>query len=487
MNAQQTAELVRDVGGFTHNPLGFVLYAFEWGKGELEKFPHGPDAWQREVLNDIGQQLKAGKSAAEVMAVLESISSGKGVGKSCLIAWLILWAMSTFEDTRGIVTANTDTQLRTKTWPELSKWYRCCITKEWFNLTATSLYSVDESHAKTWRVDAIPWSKENVEAFAGLHNKGKRILLVFDEASAIDDKIWEVADYALTDSETEIIWVACGNPTRNTGRFIECSGKYRHRWKNYSVDSRTVRITNKKQIDQWIEDEGIDSDVIRVNVLGLPPRSSMLEFIGPDDVDRCMAYKAESYKSFPVIIGMDCARFGDDYNTIYTRQGRKITFIRKWRGLDTQASASHLVEAFSMVGATIAFVDGGGPGGGIIDRAKVLIGKEKIQEVNFGGSPRNESMYANKRAEMWGDCRDAIKAGIELPKSSELRSDLLGPLYSFTNKQQILLEKKSDMKKRGLASPDHADAVVLTFARNVIAAPKKPEVATVQIGQGYWG
>jgi hypothetical protein len=464
-------QLISDIGGFTHDPLGFVLYAFEWGKGELEKYPHGPDVWQREVLNDIGEKLKQGYAPdAAVMAVLESVSSGKGVGKSCLIAWLILWAISTFEDTRGIVTANTDTQLRTKTWPELSKWYRCCITRDWFTLTATSIYSVDKDHEKTWKIDAIPWSKENTEAFAGLHNKGKRILLVFDEASAIDDKIWEVADYALTDSDTEIIWVACGNPTRNTGRFIECSGKYRHRWKSYSVDSRTVRITNKAQIAQWIEDEGEDSDVIRVNVRGLPPRSSMLEFIGPEDVDKCMAYRAESYESFPVIIGMDCARFGDDYNTIYTRQGRKVKFHRKWRGLDTQQSAAYLVEAFSDTGAEVAFVDGGGPGGGVIDRAKVLIGPDKVIEINFGGEARDKARYANKRAEMWGDARDAMRAGLELPNEPELRTDLLGPLYTFTNKQQILLEKKSDMKKRGLASPDHGDGFVLTFAQPVISS-----------------
>ena len=220
MNASQQLELISDIGGFTHNPLGFVLYAFEWGKGELSKFPDGPDEWQRLVLIEIGEKLKNG--ATVDTAIQEAICSGKGVGKSCLIAWVVLWAMSTFEDTRGIVTANTDTQLKTKTWPELSKWYRLCITKDWFKLTATALCSIDPSHERTWRVDAIPWSKDNPEAFAGLHNQGKRIILIMDEASGIDDIIWEVLDYALTDVETEIIWIACGNPTKNTGRFIEC-------------------------------------------------------------------------------------------------------------------------------------------------------------------------------------------------------------------------------------------------------------------------
>ncbi len=127
------------------------------------------------------------------------------------------------------------------------------------------------------------------------------------------------------------------------------------------------------------------------------------------------------------------------------------------------------MEAFSNVGATVAFVDGGGPGGGIIDRAKVLIGSDKVQEIVFGSKASDEKRYANKRAEIWGEMRKAMRDGLELPNEPELRTDLLGPLYSFTGKEQILLEKKKEMKKRGLSSPDHADGVALTFARPVIA------------------
>lgn len=459
-------QLIEDVAGFTHDPLGFVLYAFEWGKGELEKFPDGPDEWQRSQLNRIGEELKSGMDVSKV--IREAIASGHGIGKSAEVSWLILWAMSTFEDTRGVVTANTDTQLRTKTWAELSKWYRLCITKDWFHLSATALYSKDEEHTRTWRIDIIPWSLDNTEAFAGLHNQGKRIIVIYDEASAIPDKIWEVTEGALTDSNTEIIWAAFGNPTRNSGRFAECFGKYRHRWNNNQIDSRSVKITNKAQIAEWIADEGEDSDFVRIRVRGLMPNSSMFEFIGAGEYEACLKYKAESFESFPKILGMDCARFGDDSNVIYVRQGRKLTFKKRWRGLDTQQSASHLVEIFEEENADVAFVDGGGPGGGIIDRARVLIGNDKIIEVTFGGEPHDKTRYANKRAEIWGDMRAAMRAGLELPDSKELRADLLGPLYSFTGKEQILLERKKDMKKRGLASPDDGDAVAVTFAENVI-------------------
>ena len=129
-------------------------------------------------------------------------------------------------DTRIVVTANTDTQLRTKTWPEVTKWLRLLINRDWFKATATAVFSTETRHERLWRADAIPWSEENTEAFAGLHNKGRRVIVIFDEASGISDRIWEVSEGALTDEGTEIIWLAFGNPTRNTGAFASASGAF---------------------------------------------------------------------------------------------------------------------------------------------------------------------------------------------------------------------------------------------------------------------
>src|SRR6266704_2903545 len=241
------------------DPYAFTMGAYPWGEPGtvLEKYPEGPDIWTRELFEKIRVGLLTPNEAIQI-----AIASGHGIGKSMTVAQLVLWAFCTFPDTRGVVTANTETQLKTKTWAELAKWYRLFIGRGFFRYEATCIFSTDREHEKTWRIDMVPWSERNVEAFAGLHNKGRRILVVFDEASAIPDNIWETTEGALTDSETEIIWAVFGNPTRNQGRFKQCfsGGLYAHRWLSQAVDSREVSLTDKSQIARWIKDYGDESD-----------------------------------------------------------------------------------------------------------------------------------------------------------------------------------------------------------------------------------
>ncbi len=218
-------ELIELAAECATDPLRWALHAYDWGHGELEGVT-GPRAWQREVMSDIGNHLK--NPATRFQPLMLAVASGHGIGKSAEIGMIVNWALSTCDDCKVVITANTDTQLRTKTSPEVGKWQRLSITSHWFDPQSASIAARDKEHAKTWRADFVPWSEHNTEAFAGLHNKGKRIVLIFDEASAIADKVWEVAEGALTDEETEIIWIAFGNPTRNIGRFRECFRRFRH-------------------------------------------------------------------------------------------------------------------------------------------------------------------------------------------------------------------------------------------------------------------
>ena len=464
MSEELARELVSLATRCRRDPVAFVKVAFPWGSGELAGC-EGPDVWQRDVLDAIGTGLLNIEQAIQI-----AISTGHGTGKSTLVSWLILWAMVTCDDCRGVVTANTESQLRQKTWAELAKWFRLCLWREWFTLSATALHSSDPAHQQTWRMDAVAWSERSTEAFAGLHNQGKRILVVFDESSGIPDVIWETTEGALTDSGTEIIWVAAGNPTRNTGRFRECFGRFRHRWDGRQIDARQVKITNKAQIQSWIDDFGEDSDFVRVRVRGVFPRAGSMQFISSDLVEEARKREAMGYLHDPLIMGVDVGRQGDDQTVICFRKGRDARSFQmiKMRIADLMAVAARVHDVATQFRADAVFVDGGGVGAGVVDRLRQL-GLPGVHEVQFGGKAdrttfdADATRCANKRAEMWAGMR-AWLAGGAIPDDPELIADLTSVEFGHDAQDRILLERKQDMKRRGLASPDCADALALTFA-----------------------
>ncbi len=454
-----------DMARLSGDPLSWVHYAFGWGKGELTGFS-GPDPWQENVLKDIGKGL----SLTEALQI--AVSSGHGVGKSALVAWIILWAMSTRPGARAVVTANTGGQLKTKTWAELSKWKSRCIVGHWFDLTATALFSNEERYELSWRADAISWSSHNTEAFAGLHNQGNRIIVIFDEASAIDDAIWEVTEGALTDSNTEILWFVFGNPTRNTGRFRECFRKYRHRWKHYKVDARNVAITNKDQIAKWIEDHGIDSDFVKVRVLGEFPEAADNQLISADLVRNAFEriYRPNEFDAAAKILGVDVARFGGDACSVWMRQGLGARRLYKKAGIDTMTYADIIAKLIAEHSPDAVFLDMGAMGAGVYDRL-IQIG-HAIQGVSFGSRALAEQLYVNRRSEMWDGVKKWLKEGGALPgksaESQDIEEDLTSPEYYYDARGRLMLESKDDMKARGLTSPDDGDAIALTFAAPVM-------------------
>lgn len=478
--AEFRRELIHDLGSFTHNPFGFVKWAWPWGikGGPLENEP-GPDEWQRDQLTRIGEQLREDPHRL----VREATASGHGIGKSTEVAFLAHWALMTHEDTRGVITANTDTQLRTKTWPEIGKWYsmlRFPMLREMFRLEATSFFAAQRGHERNWRIDAIPWSERNTEAFAGLHNAGKRTILMMDEASAIIDQIFEVSEGALTDDETEMLWLIYGNPTRNTGRFKESiEGKFRHLWHHRQIDSRSVKRTNKERLQEWINAYGDDSDFVRVRVKGQFPRAGVMQFIASDVVEEAMARPDMPTPTSPIIFGVDVARYGDDKTVLAVRQGRDARSIPwlEWGGTDIQRDlmrvAGDIAEYAKRYRADAIFVDRGAMGPGLIDRL-VQLNVPGVMGVNFGGKGGKvmvgeglEIETANKRALMWASMREWLDGGA-IPDDSELKADLIGVEYGYGQDQvSLTLERKQDMKKRGLASPDKGDALALTFAATV--------------------
>ncbi len=451
---------IDEVLRYQHDPLGFVESIFPWGEGQLKEHA-GPRQWQKDELDEIGQHLRNPETRHQPL--LMARASGHGIGKSALVAFVTHWGLSTMPNTRVVVTANTGNQLDTKTWPEITKWFKLAHNSDWFTPKATSIASADPDAEKNWRADAVPWSENNTEAFAGLHNKGSRIIMIMDEASAIADKVWEVGEGVLTDEDTEIIWLVFGNPTRNTGRFRECWRKFRKLWKTAQIDSRTVEGTNKVALAKMVETYGEDSDIVKIRVRGMFPSMSAKQFISSADVEAAKGRELgqDQYSWAPKILTCDPAWEGDDELVIGLRQGLmfRILGVIPKNDNDLQVAAI-LARHEDDHEADAVFIDAG-YGTGIVSAGRVM---GRNWQLVWFGSASSKPGYKNKRAEMWGEMRDWLKEGGAIPPDDTLEQDLIGPETVGTLDGTIQLESKKDMKARGLPSPGRGDALALSFA-----------------------
>ncbi len=467
--------LLRQSARFERDPLGFATWAFPWGEpGTILERYDGPDNWQEDLFGEIGHKLSASPDGAVIQI---AVRSGHGIGKSAGCGMLVNWANSTKARTRGVVTAMTEPQLRTKTWAEMSKWHNLSLTAPLFELYGRSVQARGvDSHGKpvsdAWRIDAVTWNASNPSAFAGLHNLGRRILVIYDEASEIDDEIWNVTRGALTDEHTQIIWLVFGQPTKTSGQFYKAFQG--NEWSTKTIDSRSSRFVNKALLEKYIAEYGEDSDFVRVRIKGLPPRAGISNFISVDEVKA--ARKREVMRSMwialPKRMSCDPARFGDDSSVVTVRQGPKVIGQWKYSGLDGPDLASRIVTDIwpSHPDVTGCAVDAIGIGASVCDALRRVPGFP-LFEVNVSLPADSDDEYCNLRAALWGRMRKWLP-NAELPDDQELEDHLTGLQYGFDGKSRIQLESKADLKRRGLPSPDCGDSLALTFYEDTIVRGK---------------
>jgi hypothetical protein len=472
--------LITELLQFKYDPEAFARYAFPWGvKGTpLEKI-QGPRSWQIGEFRRIADHLALDREKARIglpgSPLYIALSSGRGIGKSALLSMLDLWVQSCWIGSTTIVTANTETQLRSRTMAELGKWHTMAINRHWFEKSSMSMRPAGwfaelvETQLKMdtqyYYVEAQSWSAENPDAFAGAHSQ-IGMMVQFDEASGIPDPIWQVTEGFFTDMAPLRLWLAISNPRRNTGRFFECFHKDRGFWDTKYVDSRTVEGVDAGVYQRIADKYGEDHDVTRIEVKGQFPRTGSNQFIGREVAQAAAERELVPDTGAPLLMGIDVARFGDDESVFRFRRGRDARSIppMRYRGADTMALSTHAATAIERLQPDAVFVDGGGVGGGVVDRLKML--GYRVIEVQSGEAAHDPEKYLNRRAEMWGEMRDWLIYGA-IDNDDSLIDDLTGPEYAIHLKGQIKLESKDSMKKRGLASPDDGDSLALTFAEPV--------------------
>ena len=466
-------QLAEYIASFRFDCHGFIMAAFPWGeKGTILEDEIGPDTWQKGLADAVSEHRRQNAlrkaCGLETIPWRSAVASGHGVGKSAEVAWINYWLMSTSPDCRGSITAMTGAQLDTRTWPELAKWHSLAINKHWFTWTASSFYfaAYPEEQRKNYMLNALTTSPENTEGFAGLHNKHSVCIIAFDEASGIEGLLWEVIEGAMMASD-EAFFFAYGNPTRPDGEFRKCFTDYAHLFHTVYVDSREVRHTNKLAIDQTIAKYGIDSDEVKVRVLGQFPEKSLHGFIPTSAIFEAQKREGIHDSGAPIIMGVDVARYGGDKTVIRVRQGRDARSIRRVEilGSDNVVVAEEVAIEADKWDPDAIVIESPGPGGGVIDilRAKGY----RVFEIHPNEKASQPKRYFNIRAEMWSFLRSWLIEHGCIDSSPELERDLQDIQYTIDPRTgRTLMEAKQAMKDRQLPSPDDGDSLALTFAVN---------------------
>lgn len=474
------ADLIEMVRKCHHDPLRFVLLAYPWREpGTFLEHHDGPDKWQIQFLKDVGAEVKKRHfdGHTPVMPVLKAASKGHGVGGSVMCAWMVDWIMSTRPNAQGVVTANTNTQLETKTWAAIRRWTSMCLTGHWFTVNSARMYH--PAFPESWFCTPQTCREENSEAFAGQHAADSSSFYVFDEDSSIPEVIHEVSEGGCTDGEPFIF--RFGNATRNTGSFHKCCfGSSRDRWHPVIVDSRESRFSNKELIQAWIDEHGEDSDFVRVRVRGLPPRASDAQFIDMERIWDAQKREVMSFDDEPLVCGVDFSGGGSAWNVVRFRRGmdgRTLPPVRiagektrNDRSMFLAVLAGILQERAAGKRVAMMFCDSafGAP---YVERLKSM-GFANVLEVNFGGDSPDPKHQANFRAFMWLKTKEWLTLGAIDPADIRLEGDLSAPGFHLDRRDRLVLESKESMQKRAVASPDDGDALALTFAAPVVKAFK---------------
>ncbi|HEY8425266.1 MAG TPA: terminase B, partial [Limnochordales bacterium] len=390
------------------------------------------------------------------------VRSGHGVGKTAVASWAIIWKLTCFPRARVPATAPTQHQLYDILWPEVGLWIERGGLEDLLEWTATRV--AVRGHEKLWF--AVARSSNRPERLAGQH--AEHLLYVVDEASGVEDATWHVIDGARTSDGAVVL--AIGNPTRRSGGFYDAFHRHRKFWHGLRVSSENSPRVARSWVEEMAEKWGRDSDIYRVRVAGEFPRGEADTYIPVDLVESCVFRDVP--EGGPAELGVDVARYGDSETVIVARRGLKVLWLRAYRKRGVPEVIGLVVQAAKDVREETGAdrirvkVDDTGVGGGVTDGLQDVARDElpwlEVVPVNFGG-PGNER-YANETAMMWGHLRELMASGqLSLPRDDDLIGQLSVRKYRVDPRGRIRLESKEEMRRRGVSSPDRADALALAF------------------------
>ena len=411
-----------------------------------------PEAWQKEVLESLLSDDKI------------AIKSGHGTGKTALLSWIILWWLCTKIPTKIACTANSAHQLNDVLWSEISKWHRN-LPDGFRNLFEFKSDKINLVGVKDSFAVARTARREQPEALQGFHSPN--MLFIADECSGIDNIIFEVAEGSLSTKGAKVILT--GNPTRSSGYFYDCFHTMKHRWKTFTVSCHDSQYVNPSFISDMAKKYGEDSNVFRIRVLGEFPESNDDAIIPLHLISEATTRDIDP-STDDVIWGLDVARHGNDRTALAKRQGNTLLEkIKTWKNKDLMETVGIVVSEYEALPyskrPTEILIDSIGLGAGVADRLQEMNLNCQITAVNVAELPSMQDKYMRLRDELWFMAREWFESrDCKIPEDDVLIAELTAPSYTFLSNGKIKVDSKEIMKRKGLRSPDVADAFCLTFA-----------------------
>ena len=502
-------EIIARCRMFKDDPYGFVHWVYPWGvPGTPLANMEGPRRWQIEELLQLGEAIKNShqKRALEIPLELYKAawSSGRGPGKSGLFGMLAHWMVSCHFGASVQLSANTENQMRNTTFPEFAKWFNMAINRHWFRVDGMAIsiqpWLADEValpveqggmalDTSMWGVFGKTWTEDNPSAYVGLHNMNG-FMLLFDEGSGIHSSIWERAEGFFTELSPYHFHFAASQMRNRQGRFYEIfyeKGTAEKPGLGWGWRSRTLSTRGMDGmtpdahalVEDQIKRYGIDSDFVRVEIMGLPPRTSEDQFIPWDCVKAAQENDLIRDWGEPLILGVDPAprgktawrfRQGRNARDCCGEVGKGGKTYGSWLGYDNVQIADAILELDRTYKPDDICIDFG-MGTGVIDILKRKRTNGRLHEVKFGGAAPKDSEFATNAIKLWADVRDWLPGGM-VEKDDGLKGTLSHQLtdrgwrWSGKEDNKKILETKEDMASRGVKSPDDADALACTFEVN---------------------
>jgi hypothetical protein len=417
-----------------------------------------PDPWQAELM----EAVRDGERRI-------SVRSGHGVGKSSVASWLAIWHTLFRFPQKTVVTAPTSSQLFDALFAEIKAWigYLPDPIKVLLDVKADRI-ELAASPAESF-IAAKTSRSEQPEALQGVHSK--HVLLIADEASGIPEAVFEAASGSM--SGDEACTMLLGNPTRGSGYFYDTQTRLKEFWWTRRVSCVDSPRVSREYVAEQAQKYGEESNAYRVRVLGEFPLKDDDTVIPLELVESAMHRDVVGNPNAKAIWGLDVARFGTDSSCLAKRSGNVITEVRLWRGLDLMQTVGVVKSEYDGLPLDLRpaeiLVDSIGLGAGVCDRLREL--GLPARGVNVSESPAMKTLYANLRAELWFTLKGWLeKRDVKIPKDEALFAELVAPKYAFMSNGKMKVESKEEMKRRGLGSPDRADALCLTLATDASTA-----------------